>query len=152
MTSVFSWKNCYPLPCFVLYSKAKLACYSRYLLTSYFCISIPYDENNIFFWCCFQKVLQVFIEPFNISFFRISGWSIDLFYHDGEWFALETSQDQSVTFEIVPKYCISDCFVSISLGKEAQCKHLTDQALLGHKEIFILHVDSIYGLNHRALP
>ena len=30
MTSVFSWQNCYPLPCFILYSKAKLACYSRY--------------------------------------------------------------------------------------------------------------------------
>ena len=28
--------------------KAKLACYSRYLLTSYFCIPIPYDEEDIF--------------------------------------------------------------------------------------------------------
>ena len=26
------------------------ACYSRYL-TSYFCITVPYDEKNIFFWC-----------------------------------------------------------------------------------------------------
>ena len=34
-----------------LYSKAKLACYSRYLLTSYFCITVPYDEKGIFFWC-----------------------------------------------------------------------------------------------------
>ena len=25
--------------------KAKLVCYSRYLLTSYFCISVPYDEK-----------------------------------------------------------------------------------------------------------
>ena len=31
------------------YSKAKLACYSRYLLTSYFCIPVPYDEKDIFF-------------------------------------------------------------------------------------------------------
>ena len=30
---------------FILYSKAKLACYSRYLLTSYFCIPIPCDEK-----------------------------------------------------------------------------------------------------------
>ena len=29
--------------------KAKLACYSRYLLTSYFCIPVPYDEKDIFF-------------------------------------------------------------------------------------------------------
>ena len=32
-------KFCYPLPCFIL-SKAKLACYSGYLLTSYFCFPI----------------------------------------------------------------------------------------------------------------
>jgi len=30
-----------------LYSKAKLACYSRYLLTSYFCIPVPYNANDI---------------------------------------------------------------------------------------------------------
>ena len=41
-------KLCPSLPCFVLYSKAKLACYSRYLLTSYFCISVPYDEKESF--------------------------------------------------------------------------------------------------------
>ena len=38
-----------PLLAFILYSKAKLACYSRYYLTSYFCIPVPYDEKNIFF-------------------------------------------------------------------------------------------------------
>ena len=38
-------KLCWPWPCFILYSKAKLACYSRYLLTSYFCIPVPYDEK-----------------------------------------------------------------------------------------------------------
>ena len=31
-----------------LYSKAKLACYSKYLLTSYFFIPVPYDEKGIF--------------------------------------------------------------------------------------------------------
>ena len=56
MTSVFSWQNCQPLPCFILYSKAKLACYSRYLLTSSFCISVLYDEKDIFFWCQLQEV------------------------------------------------------------------------------------------------
>ena len=38
-------------------------------------------------------------------------WGIDLDYHDIEWFALETNRDHSVIFEIVSKYCISDCFV-----------------------------------------
>ena len=37
MTSAFSWQNCQPLPCLILYSKAKCACYSRYLFTYYFC-------------------------------------------------------------------------------------------------------------------
>ena len=74
MTSAFSWqKNCQLLPCFIFYSKATLACYSRYLLNSYFCILVPYDEKAIFFWCQFYKVLQVFIESFNFSFFSISG-------------------------------------------------------------------------------
>ena len=42
-------KTLLALPCFILYSKAKLACYSKYLLTSYFCILVPYDEKDIFF-------------------------------------------------------------------------------------------------------
>ena len=55
---VFSWKNSYyPLPCFILYSKAKFACYSRYFLTSYFCIPVPYNEKDIFFWVLVLKGL-----------------------------------------------------------------------------------------------
>ena len=53
----------------------------------------------------------MFIEPFNFSFFSITGWGIDLDYCDIEWFALETNRDHSVVLEIVSKYCISDCFV-----------------------------------------
>ena len=34
----------------MLNSKVELACYLRYLLTSYFCISIAYDEKDIFFF------------------------------------------------------------------------------------------------------
>ena len=52
MTSKFSWQNCYSFTCFILYSKAKFACYScysRYLVTSYFCIPVPYNEKDIFF-------------------------------------------------------------------------------------------------------
>ena len=30
------------MPCFILYSKAKFACYSGYFLTSYFCIPVSY--------------------------------------------------------------------------------------------------------------
>ena len=58
MTGAFSSKYCQQLPCFTLYPKAKLPSYSRYLLTSYFCIPVPYDEKDICFCCQFQKILQ----------------------------------------------------------------------------------------------
>ena len=37
------------------------------------------------------KDLVVFIEPFNFSFFSVTGWGIGLDYRDIEWFALDTS-------------------------------------------------------------
>ena len=55
--------------------------------------------------------MEVFIEPFNFSFFSVSVWSIDLNYCDAERFALVVNQDHSVIFEITPKYCISDSLV-----------------------------------------
>ena len=55
--------------------------------------------------------MVVFIEPFNFSFFSITGYGIYLDYRDIEWFALETNRDHSVIFEIASKYCISDSFV-----------------------------------------
>ena len=51
------------------------------------------------------------MEPFNLSFFGISVWGIELDYCDIELFALEKNRDHSVVFETVPKYCISDSFV-----------------------------------------
>ena len=51
------------------------------------------------------------MEPFNFSFFSITGQGIDLDYHDIEWFALEMNRDHSVIFEISSMYCISDSFV-----------------------------------------
>ena len=50
------------------------------------------------------------MEPFSFSFFSITGWGIDLDYCDIEWFALEMSRDDSVIFEISPKYCILDSY------------------------------------------
>ena len=40
-------KTLLAFPCFILYSKAKLSCYSRYLLTFFFCISVPCDEKDL---------------------------------------------------------------------------------------------------------
>ena len=51
------------------------------------------------------------MEPFNFSFFSISGWGIDLDYCDTEWFVLETNRDHSAVFEIASKYYILDSIV-----------------------------------------
>ena len=53
------------------------------------------------------KGLVGFIEPFNFSFFIITGWGINLDYCDIDWFALEMNRDHSVFFEIASKYCVS---------------------------------------------
>ena len=54
---------------------------------------------------------MVFIQPFNFSFFSVTGWGIDLVYCNIEWFALEMNRDHSVVFEIASMYCISDSLV-----------------------------------------
>ena len=55
--------------------------------------------------------VQFSLEPFNFSFFGITGWGIGLDYCHIEWFALEMNRDHSVLFEIASNYCISDYFV-----------------------------------------
>ena len=65
MTSAFSWQNSISLcPATFCTPRPNFACYSRCFLTSYFCIPVPYNEKGIFWECYFQKVLQIFIEPF----------------------------------------------------------------------------------------
>ena len=58
-----------------------------------------------------KRSYKVFIKLFKFSFFSITGWGIDLGYHDIEWFALETNRDHSVVFETASKDCILDSFV-----------------------------------------
>ena len=91
MTGVFSWQNSVSLcPASILYSKAILTCYFRYLLTSYFCILVPYDEKDIFLVFTLEGSVGLHrIVQFQL--FSISGWDIDLDYCDIEWFALETN-------------------------------------------------------------
>ena len=50
-------------------------------------------------------------RTFQLSFFSVTGWGIDLDNCDIEWFVLETNRDHPVIFEIASKYCISDSFV-----------------------------------------
>ena len=108
MTSVFSCQNsCSLLTCFVLYSKAKFACYVRYLLTSYFCIPFPYNEKGIFFGVLVLTGLVDLHRIIQLQLFSITGWGIDLDFHDIEWFALEMNRDHSVIlFVCLFVFCI----------------------------------------------
>ena len=45
------------------------------------------------------------------SFLALLIGQIDLDYCDFKLFALETNRDDSIIFEIAPRYCISDSFV-----------------------------------------
>ena len=61
--------------------------------STYFYIPVPCDEKDIIFGVLEGlEGLVVFTEPFNFSFFCISGRGINLDYHDIEWFALETNR------------------------------------------------------------
>ena len=122
MTSEFSWQNSVSL-CFILYSKAKFACYFRYVLTSYFCIPVSSDEKDIFFWVLVLEGLVGHHRPFNFSFFSIPGWGIDLDYCDSEWSALERNRGHSVICTQVQR---SNCQHPLDHGKSKRVpeKHL----------------------------
>ena len=51
------------------------------------------------------------MDPFNFSFFSVTGWGTDLDFRETEWFAMETKRDHSFVYEIASKYCISQSFV-----------------------------------------
>ena len=61
------WKTLLALPCFIPYSKAKCACYSRCFLTSYFCIPVPYNEKDIFFGVLVLKGLVGLHRPLQLQ-------------------------------------------------------------------------------------
>ena len=91
-------------PCFILYSKAKFACYSRCFLTSTFAFQSPVMKRTSLWGVSSRRTCK----SFNFSFFNITGQGIDLDFCDIEWFALEMNRDHSVIFEISSKYYISD--------------------------------------------
>ena len=88
---VFLAKLYYPLPCFIQYSKANFACYSRCFLTSYFCIPVCYNEKGIFLGTL--KYLVCLPRTVHLQLVQHSWWDIGLDCHDTEWFALEMNRD-----------------------------------------------------------
>ena len=53
-----------------------------------FVFQFPMMKRISFLDVSSKKVLQVFIEPFNFSFFSITAQGIDLDYHVIEWFSV----------------------------------------------------------------
>jgi len=87
MTNVFCRQNSVSLSLLQLVLQGQTC----YLLTPCFCISIPYDENDIFF---LVLVLEDLVGLRRISQLQLlQHWWLgtDLDYCDVEWFALETN-------------------------------------------------------------
>ena len=85
------------LPCFILYSKAKFACYSRYLLIPTLHSSHLWWKRSLF-WVLVLEGLVDLHRTIQIQL--LQHWGIELDYCDIEWFSLETNRDHSVVFEI----------------------------------------------------
>ena len=51
-------------------------------------------KGHLFFGVSSSRSCRFFIEPFNFSFFSITGWGIDLDYCDIAWFTLETNHSE----------------------------------------------------------
>ena len=98
------------LPCFILCSKAKFVCYSRYFLTSYFCIPIPYNEKDIFWGVLALEGLVGLPRTIQLQFLQHYWSGHRLGLPCIEWFALETNRNYSVIFDITSKYCVLDSF------------------------------------------
>ena len=75
-------------------------------------VAIIVNKRNAVLGCSLKNDRMISVrfqgKSFNVSFFSITGWGIDLDYYDIEWFALQMSRDHSVVFETASKYCISD--------------------------------------------
>ena len=75
-------------------------------MTSYFCISVPYNEKVIFLGLVLEGLVGLH-RTVQLQLLRRYwlGHRLGLL-----WFALEMNRDHSVVFEIVSKYCITDSF------------------------------------------
>ena len=143
---VFLANLCLPFPCFILYSKAKICPLLQVSLDFYFCNHSLMMKRTSFFLVLVQIVLLVYIEPFNICFFSISVWGIDLDYFDIEWFALEMNWDHSIIFEIAPKYCILDSFIDYegySISSKGFLPTLVDIIVTSSKSPILVHFSSL---------
>ena len=90
--------------------------------------------------------LWVFTKTFSLSFFSITGQSIDLDYCDIECFALERNRVHSVVFEIASKSYISDSFVDYdgySISYKEFLPTIVDILVIWVKSLISVHFSSL---------
>ena len=77
---------------------------TRYLLTSYFCIPVPYKRKGHLFWVLVLEGLVHLHRTIQLQLLQHYWWGVDLDYCDIEWFALEMNRDHSVIFNVASNY------------------------------------------------
>ena len=84
--------------------------YSRYLLTSYFCIPIPCDEKETFFLVLVLESLVGLHRTIQLQLLQHQwlGYRCGLLRY---WMICLGKEERFVVFEIAPKFCISDFIV-----------------------------------------
>ena len=133
------------LPCFIPYSKAKFACYSRCFLTSYFCIPVPCNEKDIFLGVSSKRSCRSSQD-------RSTSASSALLVGAYTWITVILNglpwkqTDHSVILEIASKYCISDSFVD----HDGYCIHLdSSSSVIMICALFCTDGIKIYSKKHR---
>ena len=86
------------------------ACYSRYILTYYFCNPIPYDEKDIFILVLVLETVVCLHRTIQLHLLQPQWLGINLDYCDVKWLALEIKWDHFLVLKFAPKYCILDSF------------------------------------------
>ena len=110
-TRAFSWQNSVSLcPASFCTSRPNLPVIPGISWLPPFAFKSP-TMKRTFLGVLVLKGLVGLCRTVQLHFFSISIWGIDLDYCDAECFTLVTNKDHSVTFEIEPRYCISDSFV-----------------------------------------
>ena len=104
---IFLAKLYYLLPCFIPYSKANFACYSRCFLTSYFCIPVPYNKKDVF-WVVVLEGLVGLHRTIQLLLLQcyLLGHRLGLLWY---WMVCVGNEHRSFChFWDCIKYCISD--------------------------------------------
>ena len=107
MTSAFSWQNSLVFALLHSVFQSQICLLLQVFLDFlYFCIPVPYNEKDIFFWVLVLKGLVGLPRTIQLQLLQHYWLGHRLGYCGIEWFALETNRDHSVVFEIASKYCI----------------------------------------------